>query len=98
MAVGTGMPIGCTRGMRRSALPRRFCELTVFDARLHIRVGRVDQRAERGVIRSHSRPQLYMAHELAGALQQVGRIRQRCALKKAYVYMRFEDIDVPEGR
>src|ERR1700716_3446001 len=39
-----------------------------------------------------------MAHELAGALQQAGRIRQRCALKEPYVYVRTEYIDVAEGR
>src|SRR5215472_9131243 len=39
-----------------------------------------------------------MAHELAGALQQAGRIRQRCAVKEPHVYMRREYIDVAEGR
>src|SRR6266403_6124698 len=39
-----------------------------------------------------------MAHELAGALQQAGRIRQRCAVKESHVYMRNEYIDVAEGR
>src|SRR5277367_5391943 len=39
-----------------------------------------------------------MAHELAGALQQAGRIRQRCALKEPHVYVRSEYIDVAEGR
>src|ERR1700737_2663153 len=39
-----------------------------------------------------------MAHELAGALQQVSRIRQRCAVKKPHVYVRSEYIDVAEGR
>src|ERR1700704_119003 len=39
-----------------------------------------------------------MAHELAGALQQVSRIRQRCALKEPHVYVRSEYIDVAEGR
>src|SRR6266853_1063954 len=39
-----------------------------------------------------------MAHELAGALQQVSRIRQRCAVKEPHVYVRSEYIDVPEGR
>src|ERR1019366_1890848 len=38
-----------------------------------------------------------MAHELTGALQQAGRIRQRCALKKPHVYVRSEYIDVAEG-
>src|SRR5215469_9512051 len=39
-----------------------------------------------------------MAHELAGALQQAGRIRQRCAVKEPYVYVRGKYIDVAEGR
>jgi hypothetical protein len=39
-----------------------------------------------------------MAHELAGSLQQVGRIRQRGAVKKPHVYVRSEYIDVAEGR
>jgi hypothetical protein len=39
-----------------------------------------------------------MAHELAGALQQAGRIRQGCALKEPNVYVRSEYIDVAEGR
>ena|SRR5712671_2532382 len=39
-----------------------------------------------------------MAHELAGTLQQAGRIQERCALKEPYVYVRSEYIDVAEGR
>src|ERR1700677_1061267 len=39
-----------------------------------------------------------MAHELAGALQQAGRIWQRCAVKEPHVYVRSEYIDVAEGR
>src|SRR5882724_5678215 len=39
-----------------------------------------------------------MAHELAGALQQADRIRQRLTVKKTHVYMRSEYIDVAEGR
>ena len=38
-----------------------------------------------------------MAHELAGALQQAGRIRERCALKESDVYVRSEYVDVGEG-
>ena len=37
-----------------------------------------------------------MAHELAGALQQAGGIRQRCALKESHVYVRSEHIDISE--
>src|SRR5882762_11960328 len=39
-----------------------------------------------------------MTHELAGALQQASRIRQRCAVKEPHVYVRSEYIDVAEGR
>jgi hypothetical protein len=39
-----------------------------------------------------------MAHELAGALQQTGRIRQRCVMKEPYVYVRTEHIALAEGR
>src|SRR4029077_5754356 len=39
-----------------------------------------------------------MAHELAGALQQASRIRQGCSLKKAYVFVRREYVDVAKGR
>src|SRR5947199_8428863 len=39
-----------------------------------------------------------MAHELAVALQQVSRIRQRCALKEPHGYVRIEYIAVAEGR
>src|SRR5258706_8299700 len=39
-----------------------------------------------------------MTHELAGALQQAGRIRQRRAVKEPHVYVRSEYVDVAEGR
>src|SRR5437588_10169503 len=39
-----------------------------------------------------------MAHELAVALQQAGRIRQRCAVKEPHVDVGSEYIDVAEGR
>src|SRR5579864_5647772 len=39
-----------------------------------------------------------MAHELAVALQQACRIRQRRAMKEPHVYVRSEYIDVAEGR
>src|SRR6516164_5464047 len=39
-----------------------------------------------------------MAHELTGASQQAGRIRERCAVKEPHVYVRSEYIDVAEGR
>src|SRR5262245_20413765 len=39
-----------------------------------------------------------MAHKLAGALQQMYRIRQRCAVKELHVYVRMEYVDAAEGR
>jgi hypothetical protein len=39
-----------------------------------------------------------MAHELAGALQQVRGIRERCALKESHVDVRGEYVDVAERR
>src|SRR5262249_40082128 len=39
-----------------------------------------------------------MAHELAGALQQAGRIRERCALKEPNVDVRGEYIHIAERR
>src|SRR3984893_651033 len=39
-----------------------------------------------------------MAHELAGALQQAGRIGQRCAVKEAHVNVRSEYIHIAKGR
>src|SRR5215469_6440275 len=38
-----------------------------------------------------------MAHILAGAFEQASRIRQRCALKESYVYVRREYVDVAKG-
>src|SRR5580693_1307005 len=39
-----------------------------------------------------------MAHEPTGALQQSGRVRQRCAIEESNVYVLGEHIDVAEGR
>src|SRR4030081_2020685 len=39
-----------------------------------------------------------MAHTFAGALQQAGWIRQRCAVKEPHVDVRGEYIDIAEGR
>ena len=73
-------------------------QLTVFDARLYIRVRRVDQPGQHCGVCGRSGSQFHMAHEPAGALQQVSRIRQRGALKEPHVYVRSEYIDVTEGR
>src|SRR6516162_3152076 len=39
-----------------------------------------------------------MTHELAGALQQAGGIRECCAVKEPHVYVRCEYIHIAEGR
>jgi hypothetical protein len=85
-------------GSHCAMLPRRFSELAVFDARLYMRVRQIDERAWLCGVCGCSRSQLDMAHELAGALQQACRIRQRRALKEPHVYVRSEYIDVAEGR
>src|SRR6266403_4267208 len=76
----------------------RKTELAVFYARLYVRVRCLDEPAERCGVCGRSRSQLHMTHELAGALQQAGRIRQRYAVKEPHVYVRGEYIHVAEGR
>jgi hypothetical protein len=39
-----------------------------------------------------------MAHELAGALQQAGRIGKRCAVKEPHIDVRGKYIDIAERR
>src|ERR1700722_19287685 len=39
-----------------------------------------------------------MTHELAGALQQASRIRERRAVKEPHVYVRSECVHIAEGR
>ena len=39
-----------------------------------------------------------MPHEPAGALQQAGRVRQRCAVKEPHIDVRSEYIDIAERR
>ena len=64
-----------------------FSELAVFDARLYIRVRRIDEPAERCGVGGRSPSQFHMAHEFAGALQQAGWVRQRRAVKERHIYM-----------
>ena len=75
----------------------RFSRLAVFQARLDVRVGQLDQPAERHGVGGSSRPQLHMAHELSAAVQQAGWVRQRRALKEADIHVRTEDIYITEG-
>jgi len=79
-------------------LSMRHSELAVFDPRLYIRVRHFDEPAQGCGVCGRSGSELHMAHELAGALQQAGRIRQRCAVKEPHVYVRSEYIDVAERR
>ncbi len=53
----------------------RSISLAVFHARLDIGVCRIDQLAQRGGVDGRSRRQLHVAHELARAYEQAGRIR-----------------------
>ena len=76
----------------------RFSELAVFDARFYIRVRSMDEPAEGCGVCGRSGSQLHMTHALAIALQQAGRIRQRCAIKEPHIYVRAEYIDVAERR
>ncbi len=80
------------------ALSRRSSGLPVFDPCLYVRVRRIDQPAERCNVCCRSRSQLHMAHEPAAALQQAGRIRQRCPVKEPHVYVRSEYIHIGERR
>jgi hypothetical protein len=73
-------------------------ELSVLDARLYIRVRRIDEPAQLCGVCGRSRSQLHMAHELAGALQQARRIPQGRAVKEPHIYVRSEYIDIAEGR
>src|SRR5215472_11002682 len=80
--------------------PHRSCangKLAVFDPRLNVRVRRIDEPAYRCGVCGRPRPQLDVAHELAGALQQAGWIRQRCAVKESHVDVRGEYVDVTKG-
>ena len=72
--------------------------LAVFDARLYIRIRRIDEPVQFCGVGGGSRSQLHMAHELAGALQQARRIPQRYAVKEPHIHVRSEYIDVAEGR
>ena len=101
MCLKKSVPINAVRSSGvhiRVGISRRLSELAVFAARLDIRVRRLDEPAKSGNIHGHSRFQFYVAHELAIALKQAGRIGQRCALKESHVHVRGEDIDIAEGR
>src|ERR1019366_9851763 len=77
---------------------RYFWWLAVFDASLDVGVRGLDETGKGCGVCDGSGPQLYMAHELAIALQQMGWVRQRRALEEALIDVRGEDVDVAEGR
>src|SRR5258708_30462582 len=60
-----------------TGLQLRESALTVFDACLDVRPGRIDEPGQRRRVCTRFGSQLHMAHEPAGALQQARRIRQR---------------------
>jgi len=62
-------------------------QLTVFDAHLDVRIRQIDEPAKCSGVCGRSRPELHVAHELAGALQQAAWIRQRCAVIEPHVYV-----------
>jgi len=74
----------------RVGLARRFSELAIFDARLYIRIRRIDEPIELCGVGGRPRSQLHMAHELSGALQQAPRIPQPRAVKEPHVYVGSE--------
>ena len=80
-----------------TAATAAYSELAVFNARLYVLVRRTDETSERWGVYRRSGSQLYVAHKLAGALQQARRVRQCCAMKEPHVYVRSEHIDVSEG-
>ncbi len=63
---------GVRRRQGLDAHPSRLC---VSNARLDVRVGGINQRAQRFNVEVGPRPNLYVAHALAGSLQQAPGIR-----------------------
>jgi hypothetical protein len=61
--------------------------LTVFDSRFYVFVGRVDEFVQGGGIGFRAGLQLYVSHEFAFALKQVGRVGQGRALIEPDVYV-----------
>src|SRR5262245_28789743 len=99
-AMGSGGYLGCSLCSPRWLSLDFFADglVAVFHASLYVRVRGIDESAERCGVCGCLRAQLHMAHALAGALQQTGRIGQRGAVKEPHVYMGSKHIDVAEGR
>ena len=76
---------------------RWFSPLAVFDAGFYVGPGGFDQFLKRRRVWECSGAQLYVAHALARALQQMCWIGEGRALVEADVYVRGEDVDVGEG-
>jgi hypothetical protein len=73
-------------------------ELAVLDARLDIGVRGLNETGKGLIVDGDSGFEFYVAHELAGALQQAEWIGQRGTVKEPQVDVRSEDIDVAKGR
>ena len=76
---------------------RRLRRLTALDARLDVCVGCLDEPVEGCVVYGDTGLELDVAHELARALEQAGRVWERRAVKEANVHVRGEDVDIAEG-
>ena len=71
--------------------------LTVFDAGFDVGVGGGDEGVERCVVDRTAGFELYVAHGFSGALEEMRGVGECCALEKAYIDVRGEDVDVGEG-
>src|ERR1700753_3664792 len=69
-----------------------------LQAAADIEVSGADQRRQSGSIWLDAGQQFYVAHALATALQQRGRVFKQCAVKETDVDMPCERVDVAEGR
>src|SRR5262245_59112580 len=69
-----------------------------FEARLDIREGSTDQLAKRCGIHLTIRTQFHMSHALATSIQEVGRVREECAVEETDIDMARERVDVGERR
>ena len=53
--------------------------------------------SQRNLIHLHTRPQLHVAHVLAGAFEQAGGVGEGCAVEEADARVGGEGVDVGEG-
>jgi hypothetical protein len=81
----------------KAMLPNADRKLLCIKTPLHIRVCRLDKSDKSRRIDIAIRPELYVAHVLAGTFQQARRIREFGAMEKSDIDMRFERVDIGEG-